>query len=77
MKEGVEAVMSSSYSFFFFYTYDLKTIRTTLSNHILFIIIPFDGAICDVEVKIAIDRADIVIKMPDAVYVIEFKVDEL
>ena len=33
------------------------------------------GQYVDVEVKNAIGRADVVIKMPDAIYVFEFKVD--
>lgn len=33
------------------------------------------GQYVDVEVKNAIGRADVVIKMPDAIYVFEFKID--
>lgn len=33
------------------------------------------GQYVDVEVKNSIGRADVVIKMPDAIYILEFKVD--
>ena len=42
---------------------------------IFYLLFRLMGQYVDVEVKNAIGRADVVIKMPDAIYVLEFKVD--
>ena len=71
MKGDIEQCLLRTCSFFSSIPYDLENNQEKHYQTIFRLM----GQYVDVEVKNAIGRADVVIKMPDAIYVFEFKVD--
>ena len=75
MKGDIEQCLLRTRSFFSSIPYDLENNQEKHYQTIFYLLFRLMGQYVDVEVKNAIGRADVVIKMPDAVYVLEFKVD--
>ncbi|TGY25121.1 hypothetical protein E5353_17880 [Bacteroides caecimuris] len=75
MKGDIEQCLLRTRSFFSSIPYDLENKQEKHYQTIFYLLFRLMGQYVDVEVKNAIGRADVVIKMPDAVYVLEFKVD--
>lgn len=75
MKGDIEQCLLRTRSFFSSIPYDLENNQEKHYQTIFYLLFRLMGQYVDVEVKNAIGRADVVIKMPDAIYVLEFKVD--
>ena len=75
MKGDIEQCLLRTRSFFSSIPYDLENNQEKHYQTIFYLLFRLMGQYVDVEVKNAIGRADVVIKMPDAIYVFEFKVD--
>ena len=75
MKGDIEQCLLRTRSFFSSIPYDLENNQEKHYQTIFYLLFCLMGQYVDVEVKNAIGRADVVIKMPDAIYVFEFKVD--
>lgn len=75
MNGDIEQCLVRTRSFFSSIPYDLENHREKHYQTIFYLLFRLMGQYVDVEVKNAIGRADVVIKMPDTVYVFEFKVD--
>lgn len=75
MKGDIELCLIRTRSFFSSIPYDLENHQEKYYQTIFYLLFHLMGQYVDVEVKNAIGRADVVIKMPDTVYVFEFKVD--
>ena len=75
MKGDIEQCLLRTCSFFSSIPYDLENNQEKHYQTIFYLLFRLMGQYVDVEVKNAIGRADVVIKMPDAIYVFEFKVD--
>ena len=75
MKGDIEQCLLRTRSFFSSIPYDLENNQEKHYQTIFYLLFRLMGQYVDVEVKNAIGRADVVIKMSDAIYVFEFKVD--
>lgn len=75
MKGNIEQCLLRTQSFFSSIPYDLENNQEKHYQTIFYLLFRLMGQYVDVEVKNAIGRADVVIKMPDAIYIFEFKVD--
>ena len=75
MKGDVEQCMVRTQSFFASIPYDLENNSEKHYQTVFYLIFRLMGQYVDTEVKSAIGRADVVVKLQDAVYVFEFKVD--
>lgn len=75
MKGDIESCMERTKSFFASIPYDLENNQEKHYQTIFYLLFRLMGQYVDVEVKSAIGRADVVVKMTDAIYVLEFKVD--
>lgn len=75
MKGDLEQCLVRTQSFFSSIPYDLENHQEKHYQTIFYLLFRLMGQYVDVEVKNAIGRADVVIKMPDVIYVLEFKVD--
>lgn len=75
MAGDIEQCLVRTRSFFSSIPYDLENNQEKHYQTIFYLLFRLMGQYIDVEVKNAIGRADVVIKMPDAIYVFEFKVD--
>ena len=75
MKGDVEQCMVRTQSFFASIPYDLENSSEKHYQTVFYLIFRLMGQYVDTEVKSAIGRADVVVKLQDAVYVFEFKVD--
>ena len=75
MKGDIEQCLLRTRSFFSSIPYDLENNQEKHYQTIFYLLFRLMGQYVDVEVKNAIGRADVVIKMPDTIYVLEFKVD--
>ena len=62
-------------SFFSSIPYDLENNQEKHYQTIFYLLFRLMGQYVDAEVKSAVGRADVVIKMQEAIYVFEFKVD--
>ena len=75
MKGDIEQCLLRTRSFFSSIPYDLENNQEKHYQTIFYLLFRLMGQYVDVEVKNAIGRADVVIKLPDTIYVLEFKVD--
>lgn len=75
MKGDIESCLERTRSFFASIPYDLENNQEKHYQTIFYLLFRLMGQYVDVEVKSAIGRADVVVKMTDAIYVLEFKVD--
>lgn len=75
MASNLEQCLERTQSFFSSIPYDLENKQEKHYQTIFYLLFRLMGQYVDVEVKNAIGRADVVIKMSDAIYVFEFKVD--
>lgn len=75
MKGDLEQCLLRTQSFFSSIPYDLENNQEKHYQTIFYLLFRLMGQYVDVEVKNAIGRADVVIKMSDTIYVFEFKVD--
>ena len=75
MKGDIESCMERTRSFFASIPYDLENKTEKHYQTIFYLLFRLMGQYVDVEVKNAIGRADVVLKLTDAVYVFEFKFD--
>lgn len=75
MKGDLETCLERTQAFFASIPYDLENNQEKHYQTIFYLLFRLMGQYVDAEVKSAIGRADIVIKMKDAIYVFEFKVD--
>ncbi len=76
LREGdIEQCLTRMQSFFASIPYDLENKTEKHYHTIFYIVFTLMGQFIDSEVKTSIGRADAVVKMPDAIYVFEFKTD--
>lgn len=75
MRGDLESCLERTRSFFSSIPYDLENNLEKHYQTIFYLLFRLMGQYVDVEVKSAIGRADVVVKMTDAIYVFEFKVD--
>lgn len=75
MRGDVESCLERTRSFFASIPYDLENNLEKHYQTVFYLLFRLMGQYVDVEVKSAIGRADVVVKMADAIYVFEFKVD--
>ncbi len=76
LKAGnIEQCLIRMQSFFASIPYDLDNKTEKHYHTIFYIVFTLMGQFIDSEVKTSIGRADAVVKMPDAIYVFEFKTD--
>lgn len=75
MKGDVEACMLRTQAFFASIPHDLENKTEKHYQTIFYLIFRLMGQYVDTEVKSATGRADVVVKMQDAIYVFEFKMD--
>ena len=71
----VHSFMERMKSFFADIPYELNTKTERHYQVIFYLVFKLMGQYVDTEVKSAVGRADVVIKMQDAIYVLEFKMD--
>lgn len=71
----LEQCLLRTRAFFASIPYDLENNQEKHYQTIFYLLFRLMGQYVDVEVKSAIGRADVVVKLPDAIYVFEFKVD--
>ena len=75
MKGDVESCLERTRSFFASIPNDLENKTEKHYQTIFYLLFRLMGQYVDAEVKSAVGRADVVIKMQEAIYVFEFKVD--
>lgn len=75
MRGDVESCLECTRSFFASIPYDLENNLEKHYQTVFYLLFRLMGQYVDAEVKSAIGRADVVVKMADAIYVFEFKVD--
>lgn len=75
MKGDVESCMVRTQSFFASIPNDLENKTEKHYQTIFYLIFRLMGQYVDAEVKSATGRADVVVKLEDAVYIFEFKID--
>lgn len=75
MRGDLESCLERTRSFFSSIPYDLENNLEKHYQTIFYLLFRLMGQYVDAEVKSAIGRADVVVKMTDAIYVFEFKVD--
>lgn len=75
MRGDVESCLERTRSFFASIPYDLENNWEKHYQTVFYLLFRLMGQYVDAEVKSAIGRADVVVKMTDAIYVFEFKVD--
>lgn len=71
----LESCLRRTQSFFASIPYDLENNQEKHYQTIFYLLFRLMGQYIDVEVKSAIGRADVVVKLADSIYVFEFKVD--
>ncbi len=71
----LEGCLQRTRSFFASIPYDLENNQEKHFQTIFYLLFRLMGQYIDVEVKSAIGRADVVVTLPDTIYVFEFKVD--
>ena len=74
-KGDIESCLERTRSFFASIPYDLENKTEKHYQTIFYLLFRLMGQYVDVEVKSAIGRADVVLKLSDAIYVFEFKFD--
>lgn len=72
---NLEQCLLRTRAFFASIPYDLENNQEKHYQTIFYLLFRLMGQYVDVEVKSAIGRADVVVKLPDAIYVFEFKVN--
>ena len=75
MKGDIESCLERTRSFFASIPHDLENKTERHYQTIFYLLFRLMGQYVDVEVQSAIGRADVVLKLTDAVYVFEFKYD--
>ena len=75
MKGDIESCLERTRSFFASIPHDLENKTEKHYQTIFYLLFRLMGQYVDVEVKSAIGRADVVLKLADAIYVFEFKYD--
>ena len=75
MKGDIESCLERTRSFFASIPHDLENKTEKHFQTIFYLLFRLMGQYVDVEVKSAIGRADVVLKLTDAIYVFEFKFD--
>ena len=75
MKGDIEGCLERTRSFFASIPHDLENKTEKHYQTIFYLLFRLMGQYVDVEVKSAIGRADVVLKLADAIYVFEFKYD--
>ena len=76
MRKGdIESCLERTRSFFASIPHDLENKTEKHYQTIFYLLFRLMGQYVDVEVQSAIGRADVVLKLSDAVYVFEFKFD--
>ena len=75
MKGDIESCLERTRSFFASIPHDLENKTEKHYQTIFYLLFRLMGQYVDVEVKSAIERADVVLKLADAIYVFEFKYD--
>ena len=75
MKGDIESCLERTRSFFASIPHDLENKTDKHYQTIFYLLFRLMGQYVDVEVKSAIGRADVVLKLSDAIYVFEFKFD--
>ena len=75
MKGDIESCLERTRSFFASIPYDLKNKTEKHYQTIFYLLFRLMGQYVDAEVKSTIGRADVVVRLTDAVYVFEFKYD--
>lgn len=75
LKGNIESCLERTRSFFASIPYDLENNQEKHYQTIFYLLFRLMGQYVDAEVKSAIGRADVVVKLKDAIYVFEFKVD--
>ena len=74
-KGDIESCLERTYSFFASIPHDLENKTEKHYQTIFYLLFRLMGQYVDVEVKSAIGRADVVLKLSDTIYVFEFKFD--
>ena len=75
MEGNIESCMERTRSFFASIPYDLENKTEKDYQTIFYLLFRLMGQYVDVEVKNSVGRADVVLKLSDAIYVFEFKFD--
>ena len=75
MKGNLESCLERTRSFFASIPNDLNNKEEKHYQTIFYLLFRLMGQYVDTEVKSAVGRADVVIKMQDAIYVLEFKMN--
>ena len=75
MKGDIESCLERTRSFFASIPYDLDNKTEKHYQTIFYLLFRLMGQYTDAEVKSAVGRADVVVRLADAVYVFEFKYD--
>ena len=75
MKGDIESCLERTRSFFASIPYDLENKTEKHYQTIFYLLFRLMGQYVDAEVKSAIGRADVVVRLADAVYMFEFKYD--
>ena len=75
MKGEIESCLERTRSFFASIPYDLENKTEKHYQTIFYLLFRLMGQYVDAEVKSAVGRADVVVRLTDAVYVFEFKYD--
>ena len=75
MKGDIESCLERTRSFFASIPYDLENKTEKHYQTIFYLLFRLMGQYVDAEVKSAVGRADVVVRLADAVYVFEFKYD--
>lgn len=75
MKGDIESCLERTRAFFASIPHDLENKTEKHYQTIFYLLFRLMGQYVDVEVKSAIGRADVVLKLADAIYVFEFKFD--
>lgn len=75
MKGDIESCLERTRSFFASIPYDLENKTEKHYQTIFYLLFRLMGQYVDAEVKSAVGRADVVVRLTDAVYVFEFKYD--
>ena len=74
-KGDIESCLERTRSFFASIPYDLENKTEKHYQTIFYLLFRLMGQYVDAEVKSAVGRADVVVRLTDAVYVFEFKYD--
>ena len=74
-KGDIESCLERTRSFFASIPYDLENKTEKHYQTIFYLLFRLRGQYVDAEVKSAVGRADVVVRLADAVYVFEFKYD--